>query len=144
MQFSNGATFAPKQLVLSKLGFNDGWTSFNSFPRCLGNVKSLTGGADIIGFGSGGVYLSSFNGATGNFGAPVLVVSGQYSAGSGYSFDSTPILCGDMDGDGRTDIVALGTASNVVAYGQSDGSFGNAETTTQMVSGFSSFDTNPR
>ena len=144
VQFSTGNAFQPKTLVLSGLGYNAGWTSQNSFPICLGNVQNIIGGADIIGFGNDGVYISNYNGAT--FTTPTLVISGQYGVGSGWTtFDATPRLCADMDGDGRTDIIAFGPTTTSVVYAQSDGTFAQtAETTTQMTSGFTSYDVNPR
>ena len=143
VQFSNGDSFQPKTLVLSDFGYNNSWISNNLTPRCLGNVKNLFGGADIIGFKSDGVYISTFS--NGAFSAPTLVLSGQYGTASGWnSFDQYPRLCADMDGDGRTDIVGFGN-STYISYAQSDGTFSlTPETTTQMSSGFASFDLNPR
>ena len=147
VQYSNGVTFAPKVLVISDFGYNSGYTSFNITPRCIGKIHNGCG-ADIIGFAKNGVYVSSFNGKT--FNPPQLMLPGQYgaSAGGWFTQDQYPRMCVDMNGDGKTDIVAYGTSS-FITYAKSDGTFGLStyqvgESTSQLASGFSSYNLNPR
>lgn len=147
VSFSNGTSFAPKKKVLSNFGYNDGWTSFNTFPRCIGKIHNGCG-SDIIGFGSAGVYVSAFNGET--YDSPELMLPGQYgtSAGGWYTYDQYPRMCVDMNGDGRTDIVAFGIYS-FITYAKTDGTFGASsyqvgESSSELVSGFSSYNINPR
>lgn len=146
VQFSNGATFAPKKLVLSNLGYNSGWTSFNLYPRCMGKIHNGCG-ADIIGFGKDGVWVAAFNGET--FDSPVLMLPGQYGtqAGGWFTYDQYPRMCVDMNGDGKTDLVAFGIAS-FVTYAKADGTFGATSSqlgeSTNQLTGFPGYNLNPR
>ena len=147
VSFSNGVTFSPKKLVLSNMGYNNGWTSFNLYPRCLGKINNGCG-ADIIGFYKDGVYVATFNGET--FNAPQNMLPGQYgtNAGGWYTYDQYPRMCVDMNGDGKTDIVAFGGVTDIT-YAKSDGTFGATssqlgETTSQLASGYPSFNNDPR
>lgn len=67
--------------------------------------------ADIVGFGNAGVYVSRSTG-NGNFGNPYLAVSNfGYSGNAGnWRVDRHPRMLGDIDGDGRDEIVGFGNA----------------------------------
>lgn len=59
--YSNGSTFEPSKTVFRGFGFNIGnWSSFEKYPRCVGNFRSPGGLSSIVGFGSAGVYMSHF------------------------------------------------------------------------------------
>jgi hypothetical protein len=66
-----GGNFGSSRLVLAAFGSSSSagsWTSQTAYPRMLADVNG-DGLADIIGFGSGGVYVSLAN-QGGNFAAP--------------------------------------------------------------------------
>ncbi len=96
------------------------WRSFNINPRLVADVNG-DGKADIVGFISGGIYISLSNG-TAFF--PGIIWSNQYAntgvtaktdaeiiigaAGSSVQpFDISPIAAADVNGDGKADIVGF-------------------------------------
>jgi hypothetical protein len=119
--------FAAPTLVLSAFGANpsSGWTSQNLYPRQLADVNG-DGKADVVGFGSQGVYVGLATGG-GNFGAPFLALSALGSdpnTGGGWtSQDQYPRLMGDVTGDGRADIVAFGAQGVYEATANANGTF---------------------
>ena len=67
------------------------------------------GAADIVGFGSAGVWVS-LNDGDGNFDAPYLAVNTfGYDAG-GWRVDQHPRMLAELDGDGQADLVGFGNA----------------------------------
>jgi hypothetical protein len=102
-----------------------GWTSQNQFPRLLGDVSG-DGRADIVGFGAHGTWVALATGG-GNFGTPFLSLSmfgAGDSAGGWTSQDQFPRLLGDVNGDGKADIVGFGAHGAWVALATSNGNFG--------------------
>jgi hypothetical protein len=149
VQYSTGVSFAPPFLVGNYFTYSQGWTNWNTQPICIGKINNGCG-ADIIGFSNTGVMVSSFNGRT--FNAPVSMLPGQYgvSAGGWATFDQYPRLCVDMNGDGKTDLVAFGNGFVGITYAKADGTFGETsgqvgEDTSQLAWGSTtSFNINPR
>jgi FG-GAP-like repeat len=146
---TGGGNFAPPVLVLSAFGVGAGnWTSNDAYPRVLADVNG-DGMADIVGFGSAGVYVSLATGG-GGFAQPVFVLDGFGPGGGWTSNDTNPRLLGDVNGDGRADI--LGFAFNGVYLSLATGggnfaapvlalaAFGNAN----AVGGWTSNDLYPR
>ena len=123
---ANG-TFAAPLLALSEFGAGaagGGWVSQDLYPRALGDVNG-DGRADIVGFGSAGAY-TALGQADGTFAAPILALNGFSAdvAGGGWvSQDLYPRVLGDVNGDGRADIVGFGSAGAYTALGQADGTF---------------------
>ena len=66
--------------------------------------------ADIVGFGAGGVLVSLATG-NGHFATPTSEI-GNFgtNAGGWVSQDLYPRSLGDVDGDGRADIIGFGQA----------------------------------
>ena len=101
-----------------------GWFSEDQATRLLGDVNG-DGRADIVGFGFGGTF-TALGQADGTFAAPILAsnVFGTGAAAGGWaSQDQDPRVLGDVNGDGRADIVGFGFAGTFTALGQADGTF---------------------
>ena len=99
-----------------------GWSSNDEYPRMLADVNR-DGKADIVAFGSRGVYVAEASG-NGHFNAPTLRLEFFGSdAGSWTSNDTYPRSIADVNGDGTSDIVGFGEHGTYVAYGRGDGFF---------------------
>ena len=99
-----------------------GWVSQDLYPRTLGDVNG-DGRADIVGFGAAGAY-TALGHADGTFAAPFLGLNGFGAAAGGWvSQDLYPRALGDVNGDGRADIVGFGSTGGYTALGQADGTF---------------------
>jgi hypothetical protein len=77
--------------------------------------------ADIVGFGDAGTYTAHGRG-DGTFTAPVLAIA-QYGTDQGWAGGQSPRTTGDVDGDGRDDLLGFGTKGVQVSYHRADGSF---------------------
>jgi hypothetical protein len=99
-----------------------GWTSNDTYPRELADVNG-DGKADIVGFGSSGVYVSLATG-NGNFaGGTFELAQFGSSAGGWSSEDIYTRHLGDVNGDGKADIVGFGSAGVFVALATGGGHF---------------------
>ncbi|MEH2064059.1 MAG: VCBS repeat-containing protein, partial [Nostoc sp.] len=85
-----------------------GWTSFDQYPRQLGDVNG-DGRDDIVGFGGGEVYVS-LGQSNGTFGQWFVGLDNGFTVSDGgwTSFNQYPRQLGDINGDGRNDIVGFG------------------------------------
>ncbi len=151
---NGGGGFSAPFFARADFGASDaagGWSSQNATPRSLADVNG-DGMADIVGFGYDGTWVSLATGG-GNFAAPHLALSGfgaSVVAGGWTSQDAAPRQIGDVNGDGRADIVGFGWAGTYVALGQADGTFGTAQpdvpgfATSPAAGGWTSQDLYPR
>ncbi len=129
---------------------NDGgWSSFDLYPRQLADVNG-DGRDDIVGFGHDAVYVS-LGQSNGTFGAHSVANNNAFTVNDGgwSSFDLYPRQLGDVNGDGRDDIVGFGHDAVYVSLGQSNGTFAahsvaNNNVFTVNDGGWSSFDLYPR
>lgn len=90
------------------------WTDNNVFPRSLVDVNG-DGLADIVGFGSDGVYVALSTG--GNFAWPAIW-STDYPSGANQPWpdnNANPRVLADVNGDGLPDIVGFGADAVHVA-----------------------------
>ncbi|MGF2038448.1 MAG: VCBS repeat-containing protein [Nostoc sp. CmiVER01] len=88
---------------------NDGgWSSFDKYPRQLGDVNG-DGRDDIIGFGLDNVYVS-LGQSDGTFGQYSVALNNAFTVNDGgwNTFNQYPRQLGDINGDGRNDIVGFG------------------------------------
>jgi hypothetical protein len=117
---SNGTFSAP---TLGSNNFNpaNGWASQDGFARTLADVNG-DGRADIVGFGIAGTFVALGTG-TGTFGAANFVLA-NFGVNQGWTSNNRfHREVGDVNGDGRADIVGFGTAGTLVALGQANGTF---------------------
>ena len=83
-----------------------GWTSDDLYPRTLADVNG-DGMADIVGFGSAGVFVSLATGG-GHFASPTFELAAFGANAGGWSSDDTyPRELADFSGDGMADIVGF-------------------------------------
>jgi hypothetical protein len=119
---TNGTFAAP---IASFPGFTKnvgGWTDNNNLPRLLADVNG-DNRADIIGFGYTDVYVSLSNG-NGTF-DPAIASSPGFTKNRGgwIDNDNYPRVLGDVNGDGRADIVGFGETEVYVSFGNTNGTF---------------------
>ncbi len=114
-------TFSAPSLRVENFGYVAGGWRVERHPRFLADTTG-DGRADIVGFGSAGVYVSRATGG-GSFAAPQLVVNNfAYDAG-GWRVERHPRFLADVTGDGRADIVGFGDAGVYVSTANGDGTF---------------------
>ncbi|MGB3404456.1 MAG: hypothetical protein WBA77_17355 [Microcoleaceae cyanobacterium] len=103
-----------------------GWNTFDEYPRHLADVNG-DGRADIVGFGNYEVKVA-LGQSDGTFANGFSALKPNFSVRDGWSdFDKYPRQLGDVDGDGRADIVGFDDGDVKVALGQSDGTFGEVQ-----------------
>jgi hypothetical protein len=115
---STGHDLGPMSLWTNEFGANSSpvaWTSQGLYPRWLADVND-DGRADIVGLGSEGVYVAL---STASSFAPTTLWSAEFAsaAESGWSGqDLYPRMLGNVNGDGKADLVGFGNDGVYVAY----------------------------
>jgi hypothetical protein len=108
------------QLGIAEFSVQQGWR----VDRHLRIMADITGDgrADIVGFKDDGVITAVSRG-DGTFG-PARSVINDFGFNQGWRLLATPRFVADVTGDGRADIVGVGTSFVMVAVALGDGSFG--------------------
>jgi len=148
---SNGTNFGTISFWTLNFGTNPSagsWTSQTTTPRFLADVNA-DGRADIVGFGTAGVYVALSTGTA--FGAPQQWSTNFGSgaaAGSWTSQTTYPRYVADTNNDGRADIVGFGANSVLVSLSTGTSFAAPAllgiDTVFTPASGWTSNDTLPR
>jgi hypothetical protein len=88
----------------------------------VGDVNS-DGRADIVGFGYTDVFVS-FGNTNGTFGDPIASSPPLTKTLGGWTDNNNyPRVVGDVNGDGRADIVGFGDTFVFVSFGNTNGTF---------------------
>lgn len=123
---SAGGSFSGTSLVVSNFGQTAGWTSDNAFHRELADVNG-DGRDDILGFGFAGTLVSLAR-ADGTFANPTTGIA-NFGTNQGWSSQNGfARTVGDVNGDGRADIIGFGFAGTLVSLGNGDGTFQAVQT----------------
>lgn len=121
---SANGSFTNAGLAVSNFGQTSGWTSDNQFHRELSDVNG-DGRADIVGFGIAGTLISLAR-ADGSFDNPGMGIT-NFGADQGWvTQDGFARTVGDVNGDGKADIIGFGYAGTLVSLGNGDGTFQGA------------------
>ncbi|MBC2653665.1 FG-GAP-like repeat-containing protein [Novosphingobium aerophilum] len=114
-------TFSTVTAVISNFGQASGWSSDNRFHRALADING-DGRADIVGFGVAGTLISLAR-KDGSFDKPLMGLE-NFGVNQGWSTqEGFARAVGDVNGDGKADVIGFGQAGTLVALGNGDGSF---------------------
>ncbi|EFC80459.1 FG-GAP-like repeat-containing protein, partial [Parafrankia sp. EUN1f] len=114
------ADFPGAGLIQAVINANAGAPALDWPPQEVGDVNG-DGRADIVGFGEAAVHVS-LGQADSTFTAPKVAVK-NFGPANGWQINRHPRELGDVNGDGRADIVGFGEAGVYVSLGQADGTF---------------------
>ena len=106
-----GTTYTGVRTQVRDFGVAQGWRDENLHPRTLADVN-VDGIQDLVGFGNTGVHVAEGR-ADSTFGPVYRKVAG-YGSEDGWRQDRYPRLMGDVNGDGRDDVVGFGHSATHV------------------------------
>jgi hypothetical protein len=125
---ANG-TFAGPFVGINAFGssaIGGGWSNNNVYRREMADVNG-DGRDDIVGFGSDYTYVSlgQANGTFANSFVGINSFGSSDLAGGWVNNNLYARTLGDVNGDGRADIVGFGSQYTYVSFGQANGTFAN-------------------
>lgn len=125
--------FLPLKLVLSQLGINSGFRVEETC-RFVADLNG-SGCADLLAIGKTGIFVALNNGQ-GSFPPRAKRVSTHFCGDAGWlSTVHNPRMLVDMTGDGRPDIVGIGSNAIYILYNDGNGNFTRKE---QLIDGIGS------
>lgn len=103
--------------------FNQGWTNQNTRPRFIADFNA-DGKKEILGFGYQHVKVSQGQaGINTSFSSISDVISNQYTVEQGWTNQNErPRLIGDINGDGKSDIIGFGYYNTIASLSNSTNS----------------------
>jgi hypothetical protein len=114
---SSGSGFTPA-FVLANFGYQSAWR-VDKHVRTTGDING-DGRDDVVGFGEAGVYRAL---STGTGLGPITFVVANFGYDQSWRVEKHVRLLADVNGDGRQDIVAFGTAGVWLALATPSGFF---------------------
>jgi hypothetical protein len=143
---STGSSFGAVQNWIMGFAKSQGWTSQDTYPRTVGDVNG-DGKADAIGFGKYGVNVSLSTGSAFTSPSAVWIANYGTDVGGWTSQNALPRLVGDVNGDGKADVVGFGNYAVFVSL-STGSSFAAPEAWTaefsKVTGGWTSQDEYPR
>lgn len=135
---STGLSFTPTRLASTRFGYEEGWRVYASGGALSGHIRTMadvTGDrrADIVAMGDHGVYVAVSLEADGF--TPAYKTLAPFDGDHGYGASQFRAL-GDIDGDGRADIMGIAHDSAKVFYGSNSGDFGWSNNPNHLFAGF--------
>jgi hypothetical protein len=113
--FSTGRSFTPPKLLVHDFGYTRGSWRIENHPRMTADVNG-DGRADIVGFGNAGVIVALSKGRS--FHKPKLLVNNFGHSAGGWRTSQHPRMLGDINGDGKDDIVGFANKGIIVAFSE--------------------------
>jgi hypothetical protein len=113
VSFSNGTSFGQQVEVLKNFTINAGGWEVSKHPRMMGDVNG-DGKDDIIGYGGNSVFVSLSTGV--GFKEPKPYLDHYFLGANGWNTTQHVRTVGDINGDGKTDLVGFGNAGVYVSF----------------------------
>jgi len=132
--------FKPISYVLPAFTVEQGWNTQNVRPRLIGDVNA-DGNDDIIGFGFGGVQVSiSKSDSINAIFTDLQWVTSFFTAEQGFTnMRVHPRMIGDVNGDGKADLVGFADDGVYVALSKSEPSIASYYSPVKISSYFGCF-----
>ena len=111
VSFSTGTSFGPVNFVLADYGYNSAWR-VTQHPRVLADVNG-DGKKDIVGFGDAGTYVSFSTGTSFTLATRLI---DEFGYNQGWRIELHPRFLGDVNGDGRQDVVGFANEGVYVSF----------------------------
>jgi len=118
---SDAYLFGPLLYAHSDFSESDGWTTQSLYPRVVGDVNG-DGRADVVAFGTSYTRVA-LGQEDGTFSQIVLYAHDNYATSDGWTNQDQPRMLGDVNGDGKADIIGFGTSNVRVSLAQDNGYF---------------------
>ncbi len=122
--------YGSKKTSYTGFSYDSGWRT-DVHERTVADINN-DGKLDLVGFGGPGVYVAYGDGA-GGFGKAVLALK-DFGREQGYRTSLHKRTTGDINGDGKTDLIAFAGNFTKIAFGLGGGRFGPVVDATKVFS----------